>query len=357
MDYVLVCNACGKRAAKSSFKCPKCGSVLEVNYKYSKRYRSSDAKGILRYSQLLPSGKLVSLKEGQTPLKRFRVGGAAVLAKIESGNPTNTFKDRGSAVEISKALEAKASRICAASTGNMGLSLAHYARKFGLGCTIFMGKGSNGKKVRKIKKEGAEVRYVNGDFNTALKAAEKQSLKEGSFLCGDYHFRKEGQKTIAFEIAEQCKGKIPEYLFIPVGNGTLFSGVCKGFMEFMRYGIMDKPPRLVAVQSYGCDPVVRAYASGTKVRYVRPRTKADAIAVGYPTFGREVLDSIRFTNGSAVGVSENEISKAMSFLARHGISAELGAATGMAGLLKTRGELKGRSAAVVVTGNNEGRLN
>ncbi len=357
MEYVLVCNACGKMAAPGSFKCTKCGSVLEVKYKYSKAYRSKGGKGILRYSQLLPSGKLVSLKEGQTPLRRLKMHGALVLAKIESGNPTNTFKDRGSAVEISKALEARASRICAASTGNMGLSLAHYARKFGLGCTIFMGKGSNGKKVRKIKNEGAEVRYVNGDFNTALKAAEKQSLKDKSFLCGDYHFRKEGQKTIAFEIAEQCKGKMPEYLFMPVGNGTLFSGVCKGFKEFMRYGLIDKPPRLVAVQSYGCDPVVRAYASGTNVRYVRPRTKADAIAVGYPTFGREVLDSIRFTKGSAVGVSESEISKAMALLARQGVSAELGAATGMAGFLKMSGELKGRSVAVVVTGNNEERLN
>ncbi len=353
MDYVLVCNACVKRATKGSFKCAKCGSVLEVRYRYSKTYLSKAGRGILRYSQLLPSGKLVSLGEGRTPLRSLSIGGAVVLVKIETRNPTRTFKDRGSAVEISKALEAKASSICAASTGNMGLSLAHYARRFGLGCTIFMGKGSNGEKVRKIKGEGAAVRYVNGDFNTALNAAELQSLDDGSFLCGDYHFRKEGQKTIAFEIAEQCNGKVPEYLFLPVGNGTLFSGVCKGFKEFMRYGLVGSLPRLVAAQSDRCDPVVRAYSSRTKVKYIRPRTKADAIAVGYPTFGKEVLDSIRFTRGSAVSVSEDEIRKAMSLLARHGISAEMSAATGMAGFLKARDRLKGKSVAIVVTGNNE----
>lgn len=366
MDYSLACTKCGHKEKDSSFRCAKCNGILEVQYDYedfkAKIFKNSK-KGLSRYINLLPVSKLVTLGEGNTPLSKFNfdtISGVELFLKLEMKNPTKTFKDRGSAVEISKGLELGVKEVCCASTGNMGLSVAHYAKHFGIKATIFISKGANKSKIRKIKLQGARVRYVNGDFNAALNAAEAFAKETGAFVCGDYHFRKEGQKTVAYEIAEQAKGKAADYVFMPVGNGTLFSGAYKGFTELKNYKIIEKIPKMVAVQSEKCDPVVRAYKSKKEIRYMKPRTEADAIAVGYPTFGFETLNAIGETKGMAVSVSEKGIEEAVIFLEKYKIYSELGGGTGLAGFLKLykldKSKFGGKRVVVVVTGNNEGKF-
>ncbi len=359
MDYKLVCTRCGHVEDDTRFRCGRCGSILEVKYKYAKPYRIlKSKKGVARYQNLLPVRRLPSLGEGNTPLIKIKFdSNAEVLLKLEMNNPTKTFKDRGSVVELSKAAELGFKEVCCASTGNMGLSVAHYARRLGVKAAIFISRDADKEKISRIRKEKAKIMYVRGDFNKALDRAEEFARKNGLFLCGDYHFRKEGQKTIAYELAEQLRKDVPDYLFIPVGNGTLFSGVYKGLNELKMYRTIDRLPRIVAVQSELCNPVIRAYKANRKIAYVRPRTAADAIAVGYPTFGFETLNAIRNTNGYAIDVSEDEIRGAVKSLEGHGVYAELGGGTGYAGFLKMynskKSIFKGKRTVIVITGNNE----
>jgi threonine synthase len=367
MDYKLACTKCGHVEDDTRFRCKKCGAILEVQYKYAelkpgKVFKRSQ-NGTSRYVNLLPVKELVTLGEGGTPLRRIlpkSMPDVRVLLKLETENPTKTFKDRGSALEISKALELHAKTVCCASTGNMGLSVAHYARHFGIKAVIFISKSASKAKIAKIRSQGARIAYVDGDFNGALNAAEVFASKTGAFMCGDYHFRKEGQKTVIYEIAEQTAGKMPDYLFVPVGNGTLLSGIYKGLKELKRYKAIRKIPRLVAVQSEMCDPLVNAYRNGKRIEHVRPRTAADAIAVGYPTFGFEVLAAIKGTRGSAVGVSEDELKDAVRLLEEYGVYSELGGGAGFAGFLRMYNQknalFKGKKVAVIITGNNEGRF-
>jgi threonine synthase len=127
-----------------------------------------------------------------------------------------------------------------------------------------------------------------------------------------------------------------------------------------RYGVISKVPRMVAVQSEACDPLVAACRSGNVIGYVKPRTSADAIAVGYPTFGFEALAAIKGTKGSAVGVPEGELKDSVRLLEECGVYAELGGGASFAGFVhmyNTDSKMfKGKRVAIVITGNNEGRF-
>jgi threonine synthase len=301
--------------------------------------------------------------EGGTELlKNVRISGIANMPKlhikVETENPTKTFKDRGSSVEITKAKELGFGAVCCASTGNMGFSLARYAKKEGIRCTVFISSSANKEKMEKIKREGAEIKKINGDFNDSLTAAENFARKNGTFICGDYHYRKEGQKSLVFEIIEQMKYRTPDYIIVQVGNSTLLAAVFKGLGEFIRLGLIKRMPKLIAVQSRECDPLVRAFNNKRKVAYVKPRTKADAIAVGYPTFGFEGLNALKETGGFAESASDSEIEKAGALLYEStGIKAELGGAAGFAGFLKIHKSkpklFRNKEIVLIITGNNE----
>ena len=260
-------------------------------------------------------------------------------------------------MEINRAIELNAGMLCCASTGNMGISVAHYAGIAGIACTIFLSYDANADKVAKIKKTGAKIVMVNGDFNKALESAEAFARKTGAFVCGDYHYRKEGQKSVIFELMSQLHYHVPDFIFVPVGNATLLSAMYKGLTEFRRFSLIKRFPRLVAVQSEGCDPLVRAYNSNTKVKYVKPHTIADAIAVGFPTFGFEGIRALRSTNGIGLSVTEQEIKNAAIELGSFGIKAEAGGAAGLAGFKKAysskKSIFKNKKIIVLVTGNNE----
>lgn len=363
MDYELVCASCGLKAEDPSFRCRKCNSVLEVRYDYSgiklpsgfKRQRITHGK----YAMFLPvKGKLFTLGEGGTPLMEEKSDHHSILIKLETENPTRSFKDRGSTVDITKAMELGFRDVCCASTGNMGLSVATYAKKAGLGCTIFISTDANKEKKEKIRKAGAKLVNVKGLFNTALIAAEKFATENGAFLCGDYHYRKEGQKTIIMEIIEQMGYMVPDYLFIQVGNATLLAATYKALLEFRRFKLIHKLPRIIAVQAVDCDPLVRAFDKGHKIKYMEPKTYADAIAVGFPTFGFEGIRALENTRGMSISVKDAEIERArMELFDRYGIKSEPGGAVGYAGMEKLRMSnprmLEGNSAAIIVTGNNE----
>ncbi len=365
MDYRLVCTSCRAEYKKSSsaFRCRKCNSILEVSYDYGtamlKGFRKQ-RESYIKYLTFYPIDKLKARREGCTELARSKAGwkGTNVYFKIETQNPSRSFKDRGSAIEISKAAELGFRSVCCASTGNMGLSVAMYARKHKFRCTIFISRGANRTKLRRIREHGARIVKVRGDFNKALLLAENFAKRSGAFLCGDYHYRKEGQKSMMFEVLDQLKFRVPDYVFIQVGNGTLLSASYKAMLEFKRFGFIKKLPKIIAVQSQECEPLVKAFDEKIGIKYTRPRTYADAIAVGYPTFGLECIKALNETHGVAISVKDNEIEKARKLLLKkEGIGSEPGGAVGYAGFLKLYGDdsdiFRGRSVVIMITGNNE----
>ena len=367
MEYHLKCYNCGSVfGADAAFaRCTRCSSILEVRYDYAtlglpEGFKSQKPRRG-KYLPFYPVKKLVSLGEGESGLvKAGYIGIPAdevnLLLKVETGNPTGSFKDRGSSVEIAKAKELGFGEVCCASTGNMGLSIATYADYAGMKCTVFISRNASKEKMQRIREAGARVVLVNGDFNKSIETAERFATKSGLFLCGDYHYRKEGQKSVGFEILDQSK-RVLDYVFVPVGNGTLLAAMYKSFLEYRRIGILRKMPKLIAVQSMQCDPFVRAFKEDREIRHVKPRTKADAIAVGFPTFGFEALAAVRKTGGDAVAVHDNAILWVSQKLKKHmGVGSELGGAAALAGFFEMRGDdmrrFEGKTVVAVITGNN-----
>ncbi len=359
MRYRLLCTACGHEEEGSAFRCSRCNSILEVVEDYSgisiKKSFLKKRISSRKYLPFLPlDNYLVRSDEGATALVKKKFKGTEVLLKLETKNPTKSFKDRGSSIEISKALEFGFRKVCCASTGNMGMSISRYAKVAGIQATVFMERSGNKNKMAKIKEYGARLIKVDGDFNDSMRAAEAFAKKNKAFVCGDYHFRKEGQKSLAFEIIDQLDGIAPDFIFIAVGNATLLAGIHKALKEYMNFGLINKYPRIVAVQSSQCNPLVRAYKSGQEVKRVVPRTFADAIAVGYPTFGFEGVRALKATRGIAISVSDKQIGDAVRHLKDIGISSEPGGAAGFAGYtrLLENGTLSGKKSVVIISGDN-----
>ncbi len=360
-NFVLKCSSCGKEAMPGSFRCKICNSILEVKMDYGNIILPKNFKkqhiSTKKYLDLFPIRSIhVGGKEGHTPIVHRRIKGLNLAFKLETGNPTHSFKDRGSVIEINKAIELGFDKACCASTGNMGISIAYYSKLAGIDATVFISNNADKKKIGMIKQHGAEVIKVDGDFNKALDSAEGFARKSGAFVCGDYHYRKEGQKSLIYEIIEQFRYSVPDYVFLPVGNATLLAAMYKGLIEFRRFSLIKKFPKLVAIQSEKCSPLVNAFNSGRKIVHLNPRTIADAIAVGYPTFGFEGIEAIKKTNGMAVSVSDDEICGAVNSLREMKIGSEPGGAAGFAGFVKLQREhaylLNRKRIVVLITGNN-----
>jgi threonine synthase len=197
--------------------------------------------------------------EGGTPLLKSRNIGRELrfkelYFKCESENPTGSFKDRGTTVEISKALEFGAKEIICASTGNMGASVAAYAAAASIKAHIILPSDAPNVKVAQIKSHGAHIGRVRGDYNMAEKEAFKLFNKKGWYLMGDYPYRGEGEKSVGFEIADEINA---DYIISPIGNGTLIHGIWKGLKEFKKTKLVRKLPKLIGVQASGCNTVVK----------------------------------------------------------------------------------------------------
>ncbi|MCX9082120.1 MAG: threonine synthase [Candidatus Methanoperedens sp.] len=356
MVYVtgFKCFRCGRRYESHEIeqlpipRC-ECGSALDAEYDYR-----SIKKVILRdefmrttpthwkYWAFMPVedlSKCITIGEGATPLlenkklsKKNRL-----LIKYEAANPTGSFKDRGSSLEITKALEFKKKKVALASTGNMGASVAAYAAFAGLECRVFIPDIAGKEKITQIKAYGAETIAVEGDYSVAMKRAEEYVISNtDSFLTGDYPWRSEGTKTVGFEIADQLYWHVPDYIVVPIGNGTLIYSIYQAFRELSLVGITDKIPRIIGVQVENCSPVTDAWKNNlNEIIPVRnPKTIATAIACGDPIDGLAALKAIRDSGGFAVKVTDNEALSARNSLSRNGIFVEPSGAVAYAGYIE-----------------------
>lgn len=360
------CFRCGSRYSSNEIeqlpipRC-KCGSALDAEYDYN-----SIKKVILRddfmrdkpthwkYWAFMPVkdlSRIVTMGEGGTPLlENKNLGRNRLLIKYEASNPTGSFKDRGSSLEITKALEYEKRSVALASTGNMGASVAAYAAFAGLECRVFVPEMIGKEKITQIKAYGACIIDVKGDYSTAMRQAEEYVKSSESFLTGDYPWRSEGTKTIGFEIADQLYWHIPEHVVVPVGNGTLIWSIYEAFKELTLVGITDSIPRITGVQVDACSPVVYAWENGLNelIPMENPETIATAIACGDPIDGLAALKAIRDSGGEALRVSDKEVLYARDKLARNGIFVEPSGAVAYAGIMKKKFE---GTVVVLATGH------
>ncbi|NQV12984.1 MAG: threonine synthase [Parcubacteria group bacterium] len=352
--YKLKCVACGKYwdERKTSSHCLSCHGPLDVEYDYGyiksrlnnyalKNAPISAAKYISFYP-ILDLDKLISLDEGGTPLKKSKKLSAELKIdnlyfKDETSNPTGGFKDRGSMVEVTKAMEMGAKAIINVSTGNMAASISAYASQAGIPAYVMMPEGMPLGKVAQTLAYGARVIQVRSNYTQVTRLAEEIAAKHGFYLAGDYVFRGEGQKSQAYEIAEQLYWRAPDWMIAPVGCGTNLAAIYKGFKELYTLGMIDKLPRIVGVQPEGANVVYEAYKrKSRKLKEIdKPETVCSAVAVSMPLDGLKLLNAIYESKGLAIQVPDGEALRAGKELAnKESIFVEPSAALSVAGLKK-----------------------
>jgi len=378
-SYVLKCFACGEKyndLQKLMLRCEKCGGSLKIIYDYdkitqeiNKEILKSRKPGVWKYKELLPlrdTSKIVSLGEGGTKLHKCErlanvLDIGELYAKDETRNPTGTFKDRPATVGISKALEFGIKTVAIASDGNAGPATAAYAAKAGLTCYVFMPIITPTERILQAEMFGGKVISVEGTISDCIdlltEAQEQYGWYQLTTAIPVSPYQAEGPKTIAYEICEDLKWNIPDWVVIPVGGGGLLTANWKGFKEFFKLGFIKKLPKIAAVQAEGCAPLVKAYNKG-EIEEIKnwgmPESVAISIGVPFPLDGISALKAVKESEGTAMAVSDEEILKAEKLLAKtEGIFAEPAGIASLAGvrrLLQERVIKKGESVVFEVTG-------
>lgn len=354
MFYKLKCITCETEFTEqeTSTSCLKCGDPLDCIYDFAqiqKRLNFYNLKNSslsnLKYLALYPIqdfDQIVSLEEGGTPLLHAKnigkdLGLNQLYIKNEGANPTGVFKDRGTMVEVTKAKEIGAKAICLASSGNMAASTAAYASLAKIPCYVLVPEGTPIGKLSQTLSYGARVIQVRGMYSDCAKLAEEMAKKYGFYLAGDYVFRGEGQKSQAYEIVEQLFWKVPDYVVCPIGCGTNFAAIWKGFVDYKKLGLIDKMPKLIGVQPEGCNVIVKAFNEGRRDFDILdiPNTVCSAVAAGDPLDGKKILAGLHDSDGTCVELKDREALEAEQLMARgEGVFVEPSGALPIAGVQK-----------------------
>ena len=388
--YFYKCFDCGKTYNKDEIEknliylCPSCGKieknqplcgVLLIEYDYESIKKKYKKKEFLKlqpgrfwqYHYLWP----LNLKDSSVaPLLRNDIERLSLpsncLLKFsfdennffvldDTRNPTLSFKDRASSLVALKAKELGIKEIAAASTGNAGSSLAGICARLGLKSIIFVPKLIPDAKRIQIQSYGAEIYLVDGDydlaFDTCLEISSEKKIYNRN--TGYNPLTIEGKKSAAFDIFMTTKGKMPDLIFVPTGDGVVLSGLYKGLWELKELGWIEKLPKLIAVQAEGSNAVVR-YMKDHKFEYIPAKSIADSISAGSPRCLYMAYDAIVKTNGEAIQVSDNEILEAQKFVAQnYGILIEPSSSSTFAAYKKyiSQNKLHKQTALLLFTGN------
>jgi threonine synthase len=300
-----------------------------------------------------PHEFVVTLLEGGTPLlpapELSRRTGCEVYLKVEGGNPTGSFKDRGMTVAITRALADGSRAVICASTGNTSASAAAYAVRAGLTCAVLVprGKIALGKLAQALV-HGARLLQVDGGFDDCLRLARQLAEQHPVTLVNSVNpNRIAGQKTAAFEVCDVL-GRAPDVHCIPVGNAGNITAYWRGYAEYADSGVTDSRPRMFGFQAAGAAPIV----IGAPVP--RPVTIASAIRIGNPASWSSALAARDESGGLIDAVTDRQILDAYRLLSRaEGVFVEPASAAGVAGLLAVcaDGRLpRGSTVVCTVTG-------
>jgi threonine synthase len=349
----LTCIECGESFAPFDdirYTCDDCDGLLEVRYADLPTFDDFEGSGVWRYNGALPFEVGVTLPEGNTPLHRVpgiedETGVDSLRVKHEGMNPTGSFKDRGMTVGVRVAQEVGVDRLACASTGNTSAALAAYGARGGLETLVLLpeGKVAAGK-IAQAALHNARILEVDGNFDQCLDRVQDLAGRGEAYLLNSLNpFRLEGQKTIGLEIMEEHYadyGEYPDRIILPVGNAGNTAALYKCFRELVKAGAIteDQVPKLTGAQAEGAAPMVEAIEEGYDEtrRWEDVETRATAIRIGNPVNAPKALPGIRETDGTAVAVSDAEITEAQRELAGEGVGVEPASAASIAALHKLR---------------------
>ena len=304
-------------------------------------FKDSPLPGFWRYYPLLPISNqesIISLGETITPLINIsnEYKNLNVLIKDEGRLPTGSFKARGLALAVAMAKEFKLKHLAIPTNGNAGAALAAYASRAGLKSSVYCPKDTPQINILETKLQGAETFLIDGLINDCGKIVLDGKQTHGWFDVSTLKepYRLEGKKTMGIELAEQLNWKLPDAIFYPTGGGTGLIGMWKAFHEMHAMGWIKKPfPRMYAVQSTGCAPIVRAFNKGERFAelWQNPTSEPWGIRVPVAVGDFLILDAIYESNGSAIAVDDNAVITKRNELANKGIMlCPEGAATALA---------------------------
>ena len=303
---------------------------------------------------------VLSMGEGNTPITRASSdlkkwsGCSNLWIKHEEQNSTGCFKDRESAVVISKALELGRKKVIVVSSGNAALSTAAYAQKAGLICEVYIPEKTTKAKKQLIKMFGANIHEIPGFYEDVYRYVVDHPVK-GSWnvTSGQNPWRVEGNKNIATEIWEQL-GHAPDVVVVPAGNGGCLAGIWKGFEELFKTGKAEKVPKMVAVQVRGADPLQKAILQGKQ--WVNLGDVEDSVAEGIVAAesycSPKAVEAITKSDGCVVSVTDEEIIEALGILvSKESLVTEPTSAAAFAGLKKLQIEESSQEVVAINTGS------
>jgi len=365
------CLACGPVDVRGSFSpfCPGCREPLFVSRPERsgrRAIRERAGSAIEKFLDFLPLSSFdpkLSLGEGDTPLLPLdrlgpKIGLSRAFAKNEAQNPTGSFKDRGTAVAVQKAVASGFKRIGTVSTGNMAASTAAYGARAGLETFVLLKEGTSAVALQASGIYGPHLITVDGDYGALFHKSLEVGGRLGiSFMNSIDPFRMEGYKVTGYEIFLQLGRRAPRFILVPLSSGGHLLGLMRAFEDLEREGLIADFPTFVGVQALGCAPLVRAFEAGlpTYERLKEARTLAHAISNPAPPAGNTVLTMIRARAGRLVAVSDEEMLEAHQELAvNEGLCCQPESATTAAALKKLAGSGvigPGDEAVIVLTGS------
>ncbi|MFX0087138.1 MAG: threonine synthase [Candidatus Hodarchaeota archaeon] len=361
-DLMLECPRCKKRFLEDKYieEVCDCGFRLRIHFNYdyllekvtkeNLNLRPFNHERYIEFYPLKNPNNLIKLGTGGTPLiKSYRLakklGTKSLFLKIENGNPSGSFKDRPISIGVSKAKEHNAQTLTAASSGNAAASLATFGARAGMEVIVFVPEHATQGKIAQLSFLGAKVIRVSieregEDSSVALfKLAFQKYGWTPSPSFGPFNpFQYEGTKSLGFELCEQFKWEVPDWILCNTGSGGLLAGTYKGFEEFYKLDFIDRIPKMVAVQPEECAPVVHAifnriapleFQDWTKT----PNTVASGLADPHPWDADSAIEAIYKSNGTGIAVKEMDILKTQRWLAKdEGIFGEPSGTAALAGL-------------------------
>jgi len=317
--------------------CSHCFGPLDPVYDRDEQRRTvtreSIAAGppsIWRYAPLLPVAPPAEqrLAPGLTPLVEAprlasALGVGELWLKLDTANPTHSFKDRVVAVAAAKALELGRTTLSCSSTGNLANAVAARAAAEGLEAVVLVPADLEPEKLVATSVYGATILAVDGSYDDCSRLSVELSFEladsDGGWAFVNVGLRSyyaEGSKTLAFEVAEQLGWEFPDAVIAPIASGAMFTKVHQGFAELVELGLVDGTvPRLIGGQAEGCAPVATAFAAGAKVKPVRPNSIARSLAIGSPADGDLAVATANASGGSIHAVAEDEIADNIRLLA------------------------------------------
>jgi threonine synthase len=338
LSWTLECSGCRSTSDAEGLPgvCAGCGSPLLVRYPSLpppsiKPQLAGRQWDMWRYREWLPLAggeNPISLGEGGTPLLRVTVAGVFndLWIKDEGPNPTGSFKARGMAAALTRAVGAGASRFVVPTAGNAGVALAAYAARARASARVYAPRSTPRTILQQIRTFGAELELLDGHIGDCGKAARAYAHDTGAVDVSTLRepYRIEGKKTLGLEIAEQLDWTLPDAIVYPAGGGTGLIGMWKAFQELQSAGwVTGNLPRMYAVQAQGCAPVVKALLDGADrcEPWPDPQTVAAGLRVPGPLGDRLMLRALRESGGGAIAVSDENLSRAATELQVNGIDA------------------------------------